>query len=102
MKSRLLKKREVILYVGNGALVEPLAIGIAFITLNFGHVLTLKDCLYLPNVFRNVVSISRLVRDSYELSFTSNICHIHYGNDVFGVGIMVNGIYILELHESVR
>ena len=62
--------------------------------------LTLKDCLYLLNAFRNVVSIPRLVRDGYELSFTLNTCHIHYGNDVAGMGIMVNGLYILELHES--
>jgi len=88
--------------VGNGALVEPLAIGIAFITLNSRHVLTLKDCLYLPYAFRNVVSIPRLVRDGYKLSFTFYVCRIHYYNDVVGMGIMVNGLYILEWHESVR
>ena len=46
--------------------------------------------------------IPLLVRNGYELSFASNVCHIHYGNDVVGMGIMVNGLYILELHESVR
>ena len=61
--------------------MEPLAIRIASNTLNSGHVLNLKDCLFLPNTFRNVMSILRLVRDGYELSFTSNACHIHYGND---------------------
>ena len=48
------------------------------------------------------MSIPRLVRDGYELSFTSCICQIHYCNDMVGMGIMVNGLYILELHESVR
>ena len=36
MESRPLEKREVVLCVGNGALVKPLAIGTASITLNFG------------------------------------------------------------------
>jgi len=48
------------------------------------------------------VSIPKLVRDGYELSFMSNIYHIHYGNDVVVMGIMVNSLYILELHENVR
>ena len=42
------------------------------------------------------------MRDGHKLSFSSNICHIYYGNDVVGMDIMVNGLYILELHENVR
>ena len=34
--------------------------------------------------------------------FSSNECHIHYHNKVVSKGIMVNGLYILELHESIR
>ena len=101
-ESRPLGKREVVLRVGNGDIVEPLTIGTAFVTLSSGHVITLKDALYLPNAFRNVLSIPRLVRDGYELSFNSHSCHIHYGDKVVGMGILVNGLYILELHENAR
>jgi len=64
-RSRLLEKREVILRVENGTTVEPLAIGTTFVTLHSRHALTLKDFLYLPNSFRNVVTIPRLVKDGY-------------------------------------
>ena len=57
----------------NGALIEPLTIGTTFVTLYSGHVMALKDYLYLPNTFRNVVSIPRLVNDGYELSVRYNL-----------------------------
>jgi len=56
-------------------LKEPLVIGTNFVTLNSKHVLTLKDYLYLPNVVQNAVSIPRLLKDGYELPFSSNECY---------------------------
>ena len=86
----------------NRALVEPLAIGTTSVTLYFGHVIIVKDYLFLPDVFWNIVSIPRLIKDGCELSFCNNVFHIHYCNEVVGTCIMVNDLYILELHESIR
>ena len=100
--SKPLKKREVVLKVGNGAIVDPLAIKTSFTLLYTEHAIKLKDCLYVPDAIQNVVSIRRLVNENYEFSFANNMCYIYYCNEYVGMGALVNGFYILELQESMR
>ena len=84
-ESMPLQKREVILRVGNGAIVDPLVIGTTSVLLSSKHVLNLKDCLYLLDPLWNVMSIQRLVKDNYVFSFTNDMCYIHCSNECVGM-----------------
>ena len=42
------------------------------------------------------------MKDNYVFLCVQIMCYIHYGNEFEGMGILVNGFYILELHESMR
>ena len=73
---RSLEKQEVVLRIGNGALIEPLAMKTTFVTLHSRHVITLKDFLFLPNTFHNIVSIPRLIKDG--MNFLLLTMHVKF------------------------
>ncbi|VFR02649.1 unnamed protein product [Cuscuta campestris] len=59
-KSRRLARGEIELRVGNGAPVAALAIGTYSLVLPSGLMLELNDCLYVPAISRNIISVSCL------------------------------------------
>ena len=63
----------------NGASVAAKAIGFTSIDL-YNHVLLLEDVLYVPNAYKNIVSISSLTRNGYEFIFCRDVYKIHFGN----------------------
>ena len=71
---RRLRPNEVTLKLGNGASVAAKAIG----STSIDHVLLLDDVLYIPNAYKNIVSISSLTRKGYEFLFSRDICKIHF------------------------
>ena len=60
----------------NGASVATKAIGSTSIDL-YNHVLLLDNVLYVPNAYKNIVSISSLNR-KYEFLFSRDVCKIHF------------------------
>lgn len=67
--SRRLSKGEVTLRVGNGANVAALAIGTCCLTLPSRSSLELSGCLYIPEVIRNIISISVLSKQGFRFVF---------------------------------
>ena len=59
---RRLRPNEVTLKLGNGASVVSKAIG----STSIDHILLLDNVLYVPNAFKNIISISSLTRKGYE------------------------------------
>ena len=59
-RSKTLAKGEVDLRVENGAKVAALAIGIYYLSLPSWLVLELENCLYMPAICRNIISVSCL------------------------------------------
>ena len=80
---RSLRPNEVTLKLGNGASVTAKAIGSISIDL-LDHILLLDDVLYVPNAFKNIVSISSLTSRGYEFRFRRDICNIYFGNKLIG------------------
>ena len=76
---RRLRPNEVTLKLGNGVSVAAKAIGSTSIDL-YNHVLLLEDVLYVPNAYKNIISISSLTRKGYEFLFSRDICKIHFKN----------------------
>ena len=71
------------LKLGSGASVMAKAIGSTSIDL-YNYVLLLDDVLYVPNAYKNIISISSLTRKVYEFLFSRDVCKIHFGNELVG------------------
>ena len=90
---------ELFLMLADGSRIPVVAVGV--FNLYFGsRVLILKDCLYVPNVRRNLISTTCLGKHGYCLILKDNVVikkdkvFIYFGN-------IVDGLYILtpDKHE---
>ena len=100
-KSRMLKKGEVELRVGNGARVAALAIGTVSLALPSGMILELNKCYYVPAISRNIISISCLDMFGFEFKFKNSGCCFYLNDMYYGKALLHNGLYILDLDVPV-
>ena len=98
---RSLLHGEVDLLVGNGASVAVLQVGDATLSLANNKTLVLTNCYYVPEIVKNIISISRLTNDGFKLLFENNGCSIFLNKELFGHGTLVNGLYVLDMHDDV-
>ena len=68
------------------------------VSLYFGEhkVLVLKDCLYVPNIRRNLIFVSCLVCNGYSASFNKNLVSILNGKDKICSGMLIDNLYLIE------
>ena len=52
--------------------------------------------MYVPNAYKNIVSISSLTRKGYEFLFSIDVCKIHFGNKLVGMGYLIHGLYYVD------
>ena len=71
-----------------------------YISLPSSHVLCLRNILYIPCIFKNIISVPVLSKENYEFSFKDNVCYIYFGNNIVGKGILLNGLYHLCMIEG--
>ena len=62
-RSKTLTKGEIDLRAGNGAKVAALAVGTYYLSLPSGLVLELRNCLYVPAICGNIISVSLFGQD---------------------------------------
>ena len=58
--------------------------------------MVLEDYLYVPNVRRNLISVSCLVCNRYSIIFNKNFISINYDVDGICCGMIVDNLYILK------
>ena len=92
---RRLRPGEVTLKLGNGASVAAKAIGSTSIDLH-DHVLLLDNVLYVPNAYKNIISVSSLTRKNYEFHFKNNVSNIYFGNEMVGMSYLIQGLYYID------
>ena len=85
---RRLRPNEVTLKLGNGVSVAAKAMGSTSIDF-FDHILLLDDVLYVPNAYRNIISISSLTRKGYKFLFKIDICNIYFGSNIIGYMVYI-------------
>ena len=68
-ETRRLNEGEVILKRGTGATVAATVIGTFYLELSSSRTLVIEDCLYVPKVRRNLVSVSKLGCSGYSFLF---------------------------------
>ena len=90
-----MRPNEVTLKLENGASVAAKAIGSTSIDL-LDHILLLDNVLYVPNAFKNIISISSLTRKGYEFLFGRDVCKIYFGNELIGMGYVIHGLYYVD------
>ena len=68
------------------------------VSLHFGghKVLVLKDCLYVPQIRRNLISVSCLACNGYSASFNENSVSILNRVDKICSGLLVDNLYLIE------
>ena len=86
----------MILHVGNGARVVVVAVGTYPIQLPSDFCLELRDCYCVPNVSRNLISISCLTQDDYEISFNKDHYTIYLKNKMITRDHLINSLYHLR------
>ncbi|KAG8661357.1 hypothetical protein MANES_01G000217v8 [Manihot esculenta] len=75
-RSRKLKKGDVDLRVGNEARVAAIAVGTYELVLPNGFLLVLNNCLYIPTLSRNIISVSVLDDEGFSFLIKNKKCSI--------------------------
>ena len=64
-------------------------------------VLELKICYYIPNIVRNIISISLLLEEDFEINVKDNGYSIYFSNEYYGNAYVDNGLLLLLLNDNV-
>src|SRR4051812_27556106 len=87
--------------VGNGSSVDVISIETLPLHLPSGLVINLNNCYLVPTLSMNIVFGSCLMRSGYSFKSENNGCSI-YMNDIFyGHALVMNGLFLLDLDNSV-
>ncbi|KAL0352221.1 UNVERIFIED_CONTAM: hypothetical protein Scaly_1610800 [Sesamum calycinum] len=91
---------ECYIYSSNNMGSRVKAIGICRLVLNSSFVLVLEKTFYIPNFFRNLISVSRLVSCGYSFIFGDGVT-LFYNTHLVGNGTLSNSLYHLILQSDV-
>ena len=76
--------------------VATVAMGVVSLYFPGDKILVLEDCLYVPNIRRNLISVSCLSCNRFSAIFNTNFVSIKYDVDEICCGMLVDNLYILE------
>ena len=98
-ETRKLNEGELFLTLADGRRIPVVAVGVSNLCLK-SRVLQLEDCLYVPNVRRNLISATYLGKHGYCVILKDNVV-IKKDKMFICSGNIVDGLYILtpDMHE---
>ena len=85
--------------MGTGTIVAATAIGTFCLELSSSRTLVLDECLYVPEVRRNLISVSRLGCFGYSFIFTAKLI-VKFNNKFVAFGILQDGLYLISSIDS--
>ena len=91
--TRWLVEGKIFLWLGDTSKVAAVSVGVVFLHFSGGNILVLEDCLYVPNVRRNLISISCLACNGFS---AKTFVFIKYDVDEIYCGMLVGNLYIHE------
>ncbi|KAM2008534.1 hypothetical protein ACFX16_003413 [Malus domestica] len=100
--SKSLRNGEMVVRVGNGTKISAKAIGTYMLNLHSGEVLELKNCLYFPSCIKNLISISKLLRDGHSVLFDKMSCTLYLNGRIISHGNMIEGLFHLEMNSGMH
>jgi hypothetical protein len=86
----------------NGLQADVEAVGDISLELADGFTILLRDVLFVPSLHRNLISVSRLDKDSYECYFGHDKCAIWFKDACVGTALLHDELYLLFLREKVH
>ena len=66
-----------------------------------GKVLELKIYYYIPNIVRNIIFVSLLLEQDFEINAKNNGCSIYFSNEYYESTFIDNGLLFLSLNDNV-
>jgi len=84
----------------NGDSVDILGMNTYKLDLYGGHTLLIHDVVYAPDVQRNLLSVTVLLRLVFCLSFENNSVRIFCGTTFHGSGSISNELFVLNICYS--
>ncbi|VFQ73142.1 unnamed protein product [Cuscuta campestris] len=98
---RQLTEGEIQLKVGNGALVYALAVGTYSLSVPSGLILHLNNCLFVPSMSKNIISVSCLDKAGFSFVVKDKTLSV-FRNDIFYASAkMTNGLYVLDMDTAI-
>ena len=82
--------------------VAAVAVGVVSLLFSGGKLLVLNDCLYVPNVRMNLISVSCLSYTVFSVIFNKNLVSIKCNTDEICVGMLVDNLYILNQYLTCK
>ena len=74
--------------MGDTSRMAAVAVGVVTLYFGGGKKLVLSDCLYVPSVRRNLVSVSCLSCNGYSSVFNKNSVFVKYNDDIICHGML--------------
>ena len=71
-------------------------VGVVTLHCERGGVLVLHDCIYVPSIRRNLISVSCLSCHGYSSLFNKNLVFVNYDDKLIYIGMLVDNLYMLE------
>jgi len=95
---RKLSDVESKIIMGDGVIAPVEDIGVVSLNLPFGHVLLLKNVVYVPSTRRNLISVLGLDKCGYTFEF-GNGKLVYFNSIIVGLGVLYDGLYMLNLND---
>jgi transposase InsO family protein len=87
-------------YMGNNAAEDVLGIGVYHLRTRVGHTITLHDTLYAPGMRRNLISVSRLLANGFDIRFSGTRVSLRLNNLIFAWGNLISDLFILDVEHD--
>jgi inhibitor of KinA sporulation pathway (predicted exonuclease) len=100
--TRTMQRSERCIEVANGVQADVEAVGDISLELADDFMILLRDVLFVPSLHRNLISVSRLDKDSYECYFAHDKCAIWFKDAYVDIALLYNDLYLLSLREKVH
>ena len=94
-ETRSLLDMSFMLRMGDGNLVLPKEVGEVHLYFDEFRMIILRDCFYVPNFKRNLISVACLFKDSYYVSFNKNVVICKNKSHICS-GWMENNLYFIK------
>ena len=94
-ETRQLSDGGIYLHMGNATKVAAVVVGDYYLNFGRDRCLLLKECLYVPSIIRNLISVSSLVKDEYSVLFNDSII-IKLNKRFICSGTLMDNLYIIN------
>ena len=82
--------------MGDTSRVAAVAVGVVTLHFEGGKFLVLDDCLYVPDVRRNLVLVFCLSCNGYSSFFNKKFIFIKFNDDIICCGMLHDNLYLLK------